>query len=72
MYTPFVGKEQEVQNSDKWRVRSGEQEQNPEIRRAVLIEVGFLPSGHFEKVPEQANLEGLVAVNWNRKPDDAP
>jgi hypothetical protein len=42
------------------------------FRRAGLSEVGFRESGHFEKVLYQTNLEGLVTVNGNRKPDNAP
>jgi len=40
--------------------------------RAGPIEVGFLESGHFEKVLYEAEPQGFVAVNGNRKPDEAP
>jgi hypothetical protein len=38
---------------------------------AKLGQVRFLKASHFQKVLEKSDLQRLVAVNRNRKPDDA-
>ena len=49
-----------------------ERESEDRSQKAALLQRGFFQFRHFEKMFQEAELEGLIAVNQNRKPDDAP